>query len=207
MDDQQPEEYALKVEEAGLTISAASRLLTKLLDFEQFHQRINHAQFTKLLRKTLRSNIPIQYKDWVGACLVKLSSLSGPDRDLDNPVELEVTLYETVPRLVEQIKNSFSTEAQEAAVLELNRIIAEGVADCTRAVVDEGGIFALVKLIEGRSARAVEAALAILYNISMDSENHAAILAAGAVPALKRIVLSQGPQWMRALHLLRTLPT
>ena len=207
MDDQQPELHALKVEEAGLAISAASRLLTKLLDFEQFRQTMNPARFTKLLRKTLRSHIPLHNKDWVAACLVKLSSLSGPNQDLDGPVNLEVTLYETVPRLVEQIKTSFSPVAQEAAVIELNRIISEGVVDSTRAVAAEGGIFPLVKVIEEGRGRAVEAALAILYNISMDSENHSAILAAGAVPALRRIVLSQGPQWMQALHLLRTLPT
>lgn len=207
MGDQRPELHALKVEEAGLAISAASRLLTKLLDFVQFRQTINAARFTKLLRKTLRSNIPLHNKDWVAACLVKLSSLSGPNQDFDDPVNLEVTLYETVPRLVEQIKTSFSPEAQEAAVIELNRIISEGVVDSTRAVAAEGGIFPLVKVIEEGSERAVEAALAILYNISMDSENHLAIIAAGAIPALRRIVLSQGPQWMRALHLLRTLPT
>lgn len=207
MGDQRPELHALKVEEAGLAISAASRLLTKLLDFVQFRQTINAARFTKLLRKTLRSNIPLHNKDWVAACLVKLSSLSGPNQDFDDPVNLEVTLYETVPRLVEQIKTSFSPEAQEAAVIELNRIISEGVVDSTRAVAAEGGIFPLVKVIEEGSERAVEAALAILYNISMDSENHSAIIAAGAIPALRRIVLSQGPQWMRALHLLRTLPT
>lgn len=207
MDDQQPELHALKVEEAGLAISAASRLLTKLLDFEQFHRTINSAWLTKLLRETLRSHIPLHSKDWVAACLVKLSSLSDPRQDFDDPVNLEVTLYETVPRLVEQMKTSFSPEAQEAAVIELNRIISEGVVDSTRTIAAEGGILPLVKVIEEGSGRAVEAALAILYNLSMDSDNHSAIIAAGAVPALRRIVLSQGRQWMRALHLLRTLPT
>ena len=80
--------------------------------------------------------------------------------------------------------------------------------DFTRVVAVEGGIFLLVKVIhEEGSERAVEAALAILYNISIDSENHSAIIAAGAIPALRRIVLSQGPQWTQALHLLRPLPT
>lgn len=118
---------------------------------------------------------------------------------------MEVTLYEAIPRLIEQIK-SFSSEAREAAVIELNRIISEGVVDSTQAVASEGGIFPLVKLIEEGSNRAVEAGLAILYNLSMDSENHSAIIAAGAVPALRRIVLSQRPQWTRALRLLRNLP-
>ncbi|KAL5763221.1 hypothetical protein ACOSP7_019485 [Xanthoceras sorbifolium] len=202
-----PEKYALEIEEAGLAISAASRLLTKLLDSKQFSQTINSAHFTKLLRKILKSNVPLHYKDWVAACLVKLSCLSGPNVDFDNPINMEVTIYETIPRLIEQMKSSFSPEAQEAAAVELNRIISEGVVDSTRAIASKGGIFSLVKLIEEGSERAVEAGLAILYNLSMDSENHLAIIAAGAVPALRRIVLSQRPQWTRALRLLRNLPT
>ncbi|KAK3020030.1 hypothetical protein RJ639_003280 [Escallonia herrerae] len=207
IDSQQPELQALEVEEAGLAISAASRLLTRLLDSEKFRCTVNSSHFTKLLRRILKSTIPLHNKDWVAACLVKLSSLSGPNLDFENPINMEVTLYETIPRLINQIKSSFSTEVQEAAVVELNRIISEGVVDSTRAVAVEGGIFPLVKLIEKGNGRAIEAGLAILYNLSMDGENHSAIVAAGAVPALRRIVLSQRPQWMRALHLLRTLPT
>ncbi|GMY18259.1 U-box domain-containing protein 12 [Fagus crenata] len=207
VEGQQPEKYALEVEEAGLAISAASRLLTKLLDSQQFRQSINSTHFTKLLREILKSNIPLHYKDWVAASLVKLSSLSDRNFDLLNPINMEVTLYETIPRLIEKMKTSFSPEAQEAAVMELNRIIAEGVVDSTHAIASEGGIVPLVKLIEDGSERAVEAGLAILYNLCMDSENHSEILAAGAVPALRRIVLSQRPQWPRALLVLRTLPT
>nr|GMD26610.1 Coatomer beta subunit [Ipomoea batatas] len=206
-DGQKPELHALEIEEAGYAISAASRLLTKLLDFEHFRRKINAYHFTKLLRGVLKSDIPLYHKDWVAACLVKLSSLSGPYSGFENPINMEVTLYETIPRLVEQMKTSFSPEVQEAAVVELNRIISEGVVDSTRAVSAEGGIFPLVKLIENGTERAVDAGLAILYNLSMDSENHAAIIAAGAVPVLRRIVLSQRSHWTRALRLLRNLPT
>ncbi|TXG57162.1 hypothetical protein EZV62_018475 [Acer yangbiense] len=202
----QPEKYALEVEEACLAISAASRLLTKLLDSKQFSQTIKASHFIKLLRQILKSNVPLHYKDWVAACLVKLSCLSDPNVDFDNPINMEVTIYETIPRLIEQMKSSFSPEAREAAAVELNRIISEGVVDSTRAIASEGGIFALVKLIEEGSERGVEAGLAILYNLSMNSENHTLILAAGAVPALRRIVQSQRPQWTRALRLLRNLP-
>ncbi|XVE74678.1 hypothetical protein DITRI_Ditri12bG0036400 [Diplodiscus trichospermus] len=202
---QELDKYALELEEVGLAVSAASRLLAKLLDSEQFCRKIDSTHFTKLLRKILKSDIPLHHKDWVAACLVQLSSLSGPNGDFENPINMEVTLYETIPRLVEQIKLALSSEAQEAAVVELNRIISEGVVDSTRAA-SEGGIFPLVKLIEGGSERAVEAALSILYNLSMDSENHSAIIAAGAVPALRRIVLSQRSHWTRALRLLRNLP-
>ncbi|KAJ4973287.1 hypothetical protein NE237_006461 [Protea cynaroides] len=207
IDSQSPELSAIEAEEAGLAISAASRLVTKLLDFESFLHAINSMHTTRLLRKVLKSNIPLHNKDWVAACLVKLESLSGSHVDPENPIKMEVTIYQKIPRLIEQIGTSFSPEAQEAAVVELNGIISEGVVDCTRMVAAEGGIFPLVKVIERGSGRAVEASLAILYNLSMESENHSAIIAAGAVPALRRIVLSQGPQWMQALHLLRTLPT
>ncbi|XP_022146414.1 uncharacterized protein LOC111015638 [Momordica charantia] len=206
-EDWQPERYALEVEEAGLAISAASRLLTKLLDSEKFYNKINSAHFTKLLRQILKSDIPIHHKDWIAACLVKVSSISALNMDSGNPINMEVTLYETIPRLIQQIKGSFSMEDQESSVVELNRILSEGIVDATRAVASKGGIFPLVKLIDEGSERATEAALAILYNLSMDSENHPAILAAGAVPALRRIVLSQRAEWRRALHLLRTLPT
>lgn len=206
-EDWQPERYALEVEEAGLAISAASRLLTKLLDSEKFYNKINSAHFTKLLRQILKSDIPIHHKDWIAACLVKVSSISALNMDSGNPINMEVTLYETIPRLIQQIKGSFSMEDQESSVVELNRILSEGIVDATRAVASKGGIFPLVKLIDEGSERATEAALAILYNLSMDSENHPAILAAGAVPALRRIVLSQRAEWRRAIHLLRTLPT
>lgn len=204
---QRPELLALEVEEAGQAISAACRLFTRLLDSEHFRSTIDTQHFMQLLRKILMSEIPICYKDWVASCLIKLSSFSGPNLDFENPVNMEVTLYETIPRLIEQIKTSSSPEIYEAAVIELNRIISEGVVDSTRAVAAQGGIFPLVKLIQEGSDRAMEAGLSILYNLSMDSENHAAIISAGAVPILRRIVLSQKPQWTRALHLLRTLPT
>jgi hypothetical protein len=201
---EQPELYALELEEAGLAISAASRLLTRLLDSPKF----SSSRFTMGLRRILKSNISLDHKDYVAACLVKLSSLSGPNLDFEYPIHAEVTIYETIPRLLEQIKSpsSVAPEVQEAAVVELNRIISEGGAS-RDVVAAEGGIFALVKLLERGSERGVEAALAVLYNLSMDAENHSAIIAAGAVPALKRIVVSQRPHWTRALHLLRTLPT
>lgn len=207
IDMQNPELHALEVEEAGQAISAASRLLTKLLDFEQFCLKVNASHFTKLLRKVLKSDIPLYHKDWVAACLVKLSHLSGSNFDYGNPINLEVTVYETIPRLIEQIQTSFSPEVVEASVVELNGIISEEVVHSTKAVAAEGGIFPLVKVLENGSERAVEAALAILYNLSMDNENHAAIIAAGGVPILRRLVLAERSHWVRALRLLRTLPT
>ncbi|KAI3816582.1 hypothetical protein L1987_16284 [Smallanthus sonchifolius] len=205
---QEIELQTLEIEEAGLAVSAASRLLTRLLDSEHFRKVINSSRLTDTLRKILTSKIPLQNKDWVAACLVKLSSLSGPtELGSENPINTEVMLYETIPRLIEQIKDSYSPEDRETAVLELNRIISEGVVDSTQAVAAQGGIFPLVKLIEEGNDRVVEAGLAILYNLSMDVENHPTIVAAGAVPTLRRIVLSERPQWVRALHLLRTLPT
>lgn len=76
----------------------------------------------------------------------------------------------------------------------------------TRAVAAAGGIFPLVKMIEERDGDALEASLAVLCTLSMDPENHPAIIAAGAVPLLKRIVLAESPHWNLALQLLRALP-
>lgn len=207
MEDQFSVAHAIELEEAGLAISAASRLLTRLLDSKQIRDNLNFSSFIDTLREILKSNIPLRSKDWVAACLVKLSSLSGYDTSSNNPINVEVTLYETIPRLVEQIKTSFALESQENAVVELNRIVSEGVVDCTGTIISEGAVYSLVKLIEEGSERGVEASLTILYNLSMDSENHSALVAAGAVPALKKIVLSEKPQWQRALHLLRSLQT
>ncbi|EFH66827.1 hypothetical protein ARALYDRAFT_313192 [Arabidopsis lyrata subsp. lyrata] len=200
------EKHLLELEEAGLTISAASRLLTKLVDSESFRQTIDVAVFTELLRKILKSSLPLHYKDWVAACLVKLTALSSPPQPLNNPINIEVTLYKTIPSLVEQMSFSSSPEAKETAVLELNRIISEGVPESTQTLASHGGIEPLVKLLEERNERCVEASLSVLYNLSMDSENHTAIIRAGAVPVLRRIVMSQRPQWEKALRLLRNLP-
>ncbi|XP_019461283.1 PREDICTED: uncharacterized protein LOC109360684 isoform X2 [Lupinus angustifolius] len=204
VEDQFSEAYIVEFQEAGLAISAASRLMTRLLDSEQFSLKIDSSYFIDLLLGILRSSIPLHNKDWVAACLVKLSSVSGHNTKY-NPIDVEVTIHETIPRLIEQIKTSFSLEAQEDAAVELNRIISEGVVDSTGAIISEGAIYPLVKLIQEGSEKGVEASLAILYNLSMDSENHSALVAAGIVPALKRIVLANRPQWERALHLLRTL--
>jgi len=73
-------------------------------------------------------------------------------------------------------------------------------------MADSGGIFPLVKMLEEGDEDALEAALAILYNLSMDPENHPAIIAAGVVPLLKRIIVAEGPHGTKALQLLRTLP-
>lgn len=206
VEDQFSAAYAIELEDASLAISAASRLLTRLVDSKQFREKINLSHFIDTLRKILKSHIPLRSKDWVASCLVKLSSLSGYDTN-SNPINVEVTLYDTIPRLVEQIKTSFSLEAQEKAVVELSKIVSEGVVDSTGTIISEGAVYSLVKLIEEGSERSIEASLKILYNLSMDSENHSALLAAGAVPALRRIVLSEKPQWQRALHLLRSLET
>ncbi|KAG9456763.1 hypothetical protein H6P81_001271 [Aristolochia fimbriata] len=206
-DEESGELSPIEAEEAGRAISATSQLLAKLLDSRKFCESIDSDHFNILLRKLLKFNIPLEVKESVAACLVKLESLSGSLLDPENPINKEVILYETIPRLVERLKSSLSPEEQEASAIELKQIVSKGAVEYTRAVAAEGAIFPLVKLVEDGSERASEAGLSILYNLSMDSENHPAIIAAGAVPVLRRIVLSEGQQWRRALHLLRTLPT
>jgi len=194
-------------EEVSQAVSAAARLLTKLLNFDIFTRSINSEKFTSLLRRMLKSSFPLQSKDWLAACLVKLESRAGSSGDHGVcSVDMEITIYQTIPRLVEQMLTSFSFENKRSAVMELNKIISSGVLEYTRAMADSGGIFPLVKMLEEGDEDALEAALAILYNLSMDPENHPAIIAAGAVPLLKRIVFAKGPHGIKALQLLRTLP-
>ncbi|OAY70539.1 hypothetical protein ACMD2_26655, partial [Ananas comosus] len=205
--ENQPEPTIVEIEEIGLATSAAARLLTKLLNFDQFNRTIDPAKYVIQLRKILKSDIPLHTKDWIAACLVKLESKFGSAlKNVNFTVDKEVIIYETIPRLIEQIRTSFSYESKRAAVSELKRIISGGSMEFAKAVANAGGIFHLVKLIEEGKGDVIESSLAILYNLSMDAENHPAIISAGAVPVLKRIILSEGPQWTRALHLLRTLP-
>ncbi|KAJ6803746.1 uncharacterized protein M6B38_189860 [Iris pallida] len=197
----------VEAEEIGHATAAAARLLTKLLNSQTFCRSINGGNFVPVLRKVLKSDIPLHSKEWIAACLVKLESLLGPGTGSVQSINIEVTLYEKIPKLVQQMMTSFSYESKEAAVLELSEVLSRGGVECTREVAAAGGIFPLVKLIEEGRGQALEASLKILYSLSMDSENHAAIIAAGAVAALKRIIISKGPQSFRALRLLRTLPT
>uniref|UniRef100_A0A0D9V1M5 Uncharacterized protein n=1 Tax=Leersia perrieri TaxID=77586 RepID=A0A0D9V1M5_9ORYZ len=195
------------IEQVSRAVSATVRLLTKLLNFDLFVRSINTEKFIALLRQMLKSSIPLQSKDWLAACLIKLqstASLSG--HETVSSVDMEITIYETIPRLVEQMMTSFSFENKRNAVIELNKIVSGGVMEYTRAVAGAGGIFPLVKMIEEGDGDALEASLAVLYNLSMDPENHPAIIAAGAVPLLKRIVVAESSHWNRALQLLRTLP-
>ncbi|XP_066348497.1 uncharacterized protein [Miscanthus floridulus] len=195
------------IKELSEAVSAAVRLLTKLLNFDLFIRSINSEKITSLLRRMLKSSFPLQSKDCLAACLLKLESRAGlsGDHGVSN-IDMEITIYQTIPRLVEQMMNSLKFENKRSAVIELNKIISGGVLEYTRALADAGGIFPLVKMLEEGDGDALEAVLAILYNLSMDPENHPAIIAAGAVPLLKRIVLMEGPQWSSAIQLLRTLP-
>ncbi|KAJ1257269.1 hypothetical protein BS78_K130000 [Paspalum vaginatum] len=194
-------------EEVSQVVSAAVRLLDKLLNFDLFVQSINSEKFTSLLRRMLKSSFPLQPKDWLAACIVKLESRAGLSAGYDvSIIDMEITIYQTIPRLVEQMMTSYSFENKRNVVIELKKVISSGVLEYTRAVADNGGIFPLVKMLEVGDGDALEATLAILYNLSMDPENHPAIIAAGAVPLLKRIVLMEGPHWTGAIRLLRTLP-
>ncbi|XP_051207615.1 uncharacterized protein [Lolium perenne] len=192
--------------EVSQAVAATLRLLTKLLNFDIFVLSINTVKIVILLRSMLKSNIPLHSKDWITECLVKLESRDGlVDRSFGG-IGMEITIYHTIPRLVEQLMTSFSFEKKRKAVIELNRIISGGVVEYTRAVATAGVIFPLVKMLEESEGDVLEASLAVLYNLSMDPENHPAIIAAGAVPLLKRIVHVGSPHWNHALQLLRALP-
>ncbi|CAH1424973.1 unnamed protein product [Lactuca virosa] len=206
---EEPELQTLETEEAGVAVSTASRLLTRLLDSQHFKKTANISKFTKSLRKILTSKIPLQNKDWVAACLIKLSSQNNLQTPIPNPnpINTDIIIHETIPRLIQQIKDSDSDRIQEDAVLELNRIVSEGVVEYNRAVANKGGIFAIVKAVEEGNDRVVEGGLAVLYSLGMEAENHPAMVAAGLVPVLRRIVICERVEWVKALHLLRMLPT
>ncbi|XP_078438885.1 ARM repeat superfamily protein isoform X2 [Wolffia australiana] len=202
-----PEINAVKAEEDGLAAAAASRLLTRLLDNETFCQHLNSSNFINILRKILKSDIPLNAKDWVAACLVKIESLASPGDDLKQPLDMDVVIYDTIPRLVEKMRTSGYEDEREAAVVELNSLVSKGIPEYARAVVKSGGLPLLVELVDQGSNLAVEAALAILYSLCMDDENHPAVVSAGAISVLRRVVRSERPQWNQALNLLRTLPS
>ncbi|XP_015688152.1 uncharacterized protein LOC102709331 [Oryza brachyantha] len=195
------------IDQVSRAVSATVRLLTRLLNFDLFVRSISTEKFIALLRRMLKSSIPLQSKNWLAACLIKLQSSAGlSGHESVSSVDMEITIYETIPRLVEQMMTSLSFEDKRNAVIELNNLVSGGVMEYTRAVATAGGIFPLVKMIKDGDGAALEASLTILYNLSMDPENHPAIIAAGAVPLLKRIVVAESAHWNRALQLLRTLP-
>uniref|UniRef100_A0ACD5YZV3 Uncharacterized protein n=1 Tax=Avena sativa TaxID=4498 RepID=A0ACD5YZV3_AVESA len=191
--------------EVSHAVASTLRLLTKLLNFDIFVRSVNTVKIVSLLRRMLKSNIPLESKDFT-SCLVKLESRGAlVDRNVGG-IGTEITIHHTIPRLVKEMMTSFSFEKKRKNVIELNRIMSGGVMEYTRAVATAGGIFPLVKMIEESEGDVLEASLSVLYNLSMDPENHPAIIAAGAVPLLKRIVHVESPHWKRALQLLRTLP-
>lgn len=108
------------------------RLLTKLLNFDIFVRSISTEKFIALLRIMLKSSTPLQSKDWLAACLVKLESRAGLSGDhAVSSVDMEIAIYETIPRLVEQMMTSFSFENKRIAVIELKKIISGGVMEYT----------------------------------------------------------------------------
>lgn len=191
-------------EEIWSAMGAASRLLIKLLGFEGICNSIECEHFVCVLRGILKSTIPLNVKDWVAACLLKLG-LVGMASDLSFPINLEVTLHDTIPKLIEGVGVMSPPTTREKSVVELHNIVSQGVVDYAVAIANSGAIFPLVNLLDEGSERAQEAALAILYNLGMNDENHPAIVAAGAIPHLERLVRLERSEWKLALYLLRAL--
>lgn len=191
-------------EEIWSAMGAASRLLIKLLGFEGICNSIECEHFVCVLRGILKSTIPLNVKDWVAACLLKLG-LVGMASDLSFPINLEVTLHDTIPKLIEGVGVMSPPTTREKSVVELHNIVSQGVVDYAVAIANRGAIFPLVNLLDEGSERAQEAALAILYNLGMNDENHPAIVAAGAIPHLERLVRLERSEWKLALYLLRAL--
>lgn len=191
----------------GLII-AASKLLEKLVKCENLGRTLGCAQFASLLTTILRSSTsPLYVKNWVSPCLWRLQQRTAGTTISNIPTGLEITTHDSIPRLVEAIGESSSPEVRESAAIELRDLASQGVGAYLAAISTAGGIFPLVNLLESGTPDAGSAALAVLYNLGMDEENHPAMLSAGAVPSLERLVKQGAPDWKLALYLLRTLPT
>lgn len=188
-------------------IAAASRLLNKLLVYEKVRASIDCRSLALPLASVLKSDIPLHVKDWVSACLLNLDRLVGITTNVNIPIESEVTIHDKIPRLVDEIGTSLDPDVQERAVIQLHDLVSQGIEGYVAAISNAGGIFPLVELLDKGTPKAREASLSVLYNIGTNEENHPALIRAGAVTYLQRIIRSENPQWMLALYLLRVLPT
>ncbi|KAJ7543007.1 hypothetical protein O6H91_09G021900 [Diphasiastrum complanatum] len=195
-----------KNQDTWLAVSASSRLLEKLLRFPGTAKFLNIPYLVEVLKRILRAETPLHVKDWASACLLRLSRNAISATEIQVPVDLEVTVHDIIPRLVEEIR-VLSAEVQERAVLQLRDLVTEGIQDYAAAVANSGGIFPLVQVLHKGTPTARAATVSILYSLSMNDENHPAILAAGAVPFLERVVRTEAVEWKLALYLLRALPT
>ncbi|CAM6036739.1 unnamed protein product [Sphagnum compactum] len=190
------------------TITSAAKLLERLVRVEKVARQLRCLQFASALVKILESPIsPLDVKDWVCPCLLRLQSLTPKSMILDAPLDMEIAVHDTIPRLVQEITDTPIPEVQERAVLQLRNLLSHGLGAYSAAVSNTGGIFPLVNLLETGTTDARAAAIAVLYNLGMDSENHPAMLAAKIIPCLKRLVKTGAPEWKLALYLLRALPT
>ncbi|CAM6094598.1 unnamed protein product [Calypogeia fissa] len=191
-------------EDGYMLIGAAARLLEKLARYEM----VNVSVFAPLLTNVLQSEAPLKVKDWVSACLLKLEQVSkGRGFKLEVPLDLEVTIHDTIPWLVTEIGEDFSPTVRERAVMHLRHLITQGMSTYAAAIANSGGILPLVNLLKVGSSDARDAAIAILYNLSMNEDNHPPIMAAGVVPCLVELIRSGVPEWKLALYLLRALPS
>lgn len=193
-------------EESWAAVVAVCRLLNKLLTFDRVRNSIDCKSFALSLAKVLKSDMPLHVKDWASACLLKLDRVVGISTNVSIPLELEINLHDRIPRLIEEAGTSSDSVVQEKAVMQLRDLVLQGVEDYVVAISDLGGIFPLVDLLDKGTPMARVAALSVLYSIGMNEENHPALLRAGAVAHLQRIVRTGSPQWMLALDLLRVLP-
>ncbi|KAH6558810.1 hypothetical protein KP509_1Z044100 [Ceratopteris richardii] len=197
----------VKWEETWVAVAAGSRLLNKILMHRKVREVADCKGFALLLADVLKSDAPFHVKDWISATLLSLDRLVGITTNANISVEFEVIIHDKIPKLVDEIGSAIDAEIQEAAVIQLRDLVSRGIEGYVAAVSNSGGIFPLVELLKSGTPKAREAALAVLYSLGANEENHLALIRAGVVTPLQRIVQSECPQWTLALYLLRTLPT
>ncbi|MCO5584465.1 hypothetical protein L7F22_038393 [Adiantum nelumboides] len=196
----------VELEETWAAVAAASRLLNKLLMHKNVREIVDCKGFTLLLAQTLKSDVPYHVKDWLSASLLNLDRLIGITTNVNIPLEFEVIVHDKIPRLVNQMENIIDAVAQEEAAIQLHDFVSQGIEGYVAAISNAGGIFPLVELLENGTPKAREAALSVLYSLGTNEENHPALIRAGVVAPLQRIVRTEFSQWKLALYLLRALP-
>jgi hypothetical protein len=98
------EHISAKREEIWSAMGATSRLLVKLLGFEGICYSIECKHFVHILCGLLKYNILLNMKDWVVAFLLKLGlvGMASNDSDMNFPINLEIVLYDIIPKLIEE---------------------------------------------------------------------------------------------------------
>ncbi|OAE19512.1 hypothetical protein AXG93_4794s1240 [Marchantia polymorpha subsp. ruderalis] len=201
------DEIVLDREDGYRFVAALSRLVQTIARSAKFE---NPSELAKILRNILQDeSAPLNIKDWVSASLIKLEQVCkgfGEDNPVEAFVDFEVHVRDTIPWLVRELGPDFSPIVRERAVTHLRLLLCQGSNAYATAVASAGAVDKLADLLKSGSDIARAASVSVLYTLSMNEENHPAMLAAGLAPCLVELVRRKVPEWRLAFYLLRALP-